>query len=73
MYNTNDIKGHVMTTQLSKPVIEQLREALKDIKFRNAYKHIHAHELFRRTSRKKLLIISLVYGSLLAYLISLAV
>ena len=62
-----------MTVHLSKPVITQLRQALKDFKFRDTYKRIHEHELFLRKSRKKLLIISLAYGSLVAYLISLAI
>jgi hypothetical protein len=62
-----------MTVHLSKPVITQLRQALKDCIFREAYKHMHEHDLFRRKSRKKLLMISLAYGSLVAYLISLAI
>jgi len=62
-----------MTVQLSNPGLEQLRRAWKDLNFRNTYKHIHEHNLFQRRSLKKLMIISLIYGSLLAYFVSLAI
>ncbi|WP_158638358.1 hypothetical protein [Panacibacter ginsenosidivorans] len=51
----------------------ELKQTLKDFEFRDTYKHIHEQELFLRKSRKKLLIISLVYGGLITYLISLVV
>ncbi|CAN5674964.1 hypothetical protein BH10BAC2_BH10BAC2_02590 [soil metagenome] len=57
-----------MTAQFSKS--DQWKQAIKDFKLRDLYNRVRENELMRRKSRKKLLIISLLYGSLITYLIS---
>lgn len=48
---------------------DQWKQAIKDFKLSDLYQRVHEHELVRRKSRKKLFLISLVYGSVIAALI----
>jgi hypothetical protein len=57
-----------MTVEFSQ--LDQWKQAIKDFKLNDLYNRVREHEMLRRKSRKKLLLISLLYGSAITYLIS---
>lgn len=59
-----------MTFQLKRSMIIQLREAWKDSRFRQAYSRFLQHEVFQRRSGRNLLVFSLLYGSVLVFIVS---
>ena len=49
-------------------ISRKLRQ-LKDYTFQRAYRQMHAYEMYRRKTRKNLLILSITYGWVIVYFI----